>query len=62
MFFCEKYTEDNVEKLTKKIEKVKDIDICYLNDPVQPFMCSILAIKSNPSKYHLYPTQVEIKD
>ncbi|ORX52021.1 hypothetical protein DM01DRAFT_1337009 [Hesseltinella vesiculosa] len=56
MFYCEKYNEDNVIRLSKRIDEMEDVDICYLkDDPTRPFLCSVTTIHSNPFQYHLYP-------
>ncbi|KAI7870874.1 hypothetical protein BDF14DRAFT_1770697 [Spinellus fusiger] len=33
MFYCEEYNETNVENLTKEVDAIKNVDICYSDDP-----------------------------
>jgi hypothetical protein len=53
-FFCEEYNESNKARLTKRIDELKDIDICYEKDPRQPILMSLVRINLNPFLYHRY--------
>ncbi|KAI8329964.1 hypothetical protein BC941DRAFT_441740 [Chlamydoabsidia padenii] len=36
MFYCEPYNESNVVKLSKLIDDMNNIEICYSDDPTEP--------------------------
>jgi hypothetical protein len=55
MFYCEEYNETNVAELTKIIDDLKNVEICYLEDPTKPFLCSLKSLKANQLEYHQYP-------
>ncbi|ORX52022.1 hypothetical protein DM01DRAFT_1337010 [Hesseltinella vesiculosa] len=57
MFYCEKYNEENIVKLSKRIEEIEDVDICYMNDPASPLLQCQKRINQNPFMYNLYPTE-----
>lgn len=54
IFFCEKYTEANMEKLLRKMETFEEVDICYENNPLKPLIQSNAAVDSESSKYKRY--------
>ncbi|KAI8979449.1 hypothetical protein BDF20DRAFT_987710 [Mycotypha africana] len=60
ILFCEEYNEDNVKKLTKKVDDFANGEICYIKDPTNPIICSLKTLKAN-SKYHQYPTTLTKK-
>ncbi|KAG1140683.1 hypothetical protein G6F37_012940 [Rhizopus arrhizus] len=62
IFYCQAYNESNVAELTKRIEEMKDVDICYLEDPTEPILACIITINSRPFRYHLYPTGIPRAD
>jgi hypothetical protein len=53
-FFCQEYSEDNAKILSKKLEVMKVLEICYTNDPNLPMLMSLIRIQTNPSEYHKY--------
>lgn len=55
IFFCQKYTESNAEKLLKRMENFEDVDICYDKNPLQPMLlfCNE-KIDFEPLKYKRY--------
>ena len=55
MFYCEKYTQENVAKLSERIEEMEDVDICSLNDPTSPLLQCQKRIHQNPFLYNMYP-------
>lgn len=55
IFYCQAYNESNVAELTKRIEEMKDVDICYLEDPTEPILASLPSMNSYPSRYRRYP-------
>lgn len=46
-FYCKEYNEKNVTKLTKIIDSVKNVDICYLENPFMPILCSFETMRAN---------------
>ena len=62
IFYCQAYNDSNVAELTKRIEEMKDVDICYLQDPTEPILACVMTINSRPFSYHLYPTVIPRTD
>jgi hypothetical protein len=58
MFYCEEYNEKNVANLTKEIGTIKNVDICYLENPSMPILCSLQTMRAKP-RYHLYLAEIE---
>jgi hypothetical protein len=56
MFFCEEFNESNKTRLTKRIDEMKDIDICYEKDPLQPILASLALMNADPLRFHKYAT------
>lgn len=54
MFFCEDYNEENITKLSKKIEDFGCVDICYEDDPKKPVLVLLTRIHSEPFNYKRY--------
>ncbi|KAI9301128.1 hypothetical protein BJ944DRAFT_11032 [Cunninghamella echinulata] len=54
ILFCEEITENNMSKLTKQIDSMKDIEICYEKDPLKPMLLPTVRINSNPFCYLRY--------
>ena len=54
MFYCEEYDETNVENLTKEVDAIKNVDICYFDDPLAPVLLCTRTINQNPFKIHKY--------
>ncbi|KAI7861401.1 hypothetical protein BDF14DRAFT_373297 [Spinellus fusiger] len=40
-FFGEEFNEANKSVLVKRIDDLKDIDICYIDDPTDPVLVSL---------------------
>jgi len=55
IFYFQAYNESNVSELTKRSKEMKDVNICYLEDPTEPILVSLLSMKTYPSKYRRYP-------
>ncbi|KAL0089121.1 hypothetical protein F4703DRAFT_1791418 [Phycomyces blakesleeanus] len=51
------YSEENVARLSKKIEELGSFDVCYENDPVRPVLVNLNAIRNDPVNYKLYVTE-----
>ncbi|ORX56396.1 hypothetical protein DM01DRAFT_1320655 [Hesseltinella vesiculosa] len=60
MFYFKAYTEENAENLTKRLEEMEDIEICYIDDPVEPVLMHKLAVLRNPFRYHTYLEKVSL--
>lgn len=58
IFFSEEYNKENVVRLTPKLVAMKDLGLCYTNDPRLPMLMSLARIHSNPSEYHKYPSSL----
>ncbi|CAO3664519.1 unnamed protein product [Rhizopus stolonifer] len=54
MFYCKEYNEKNVAKLTKEVDAIKNVDICYFDDSLAPVLLCIRTINQNPFKIHKY--------
>jgi hypothetical protein len=57
MFYCEKYNDENVAELIKRIDEMKDVDICYTEDPTEPFLVFEGKINQNPYRFHTYQSK-----
>lgn len=55
IFYCEPYNEGNVTKFSKIIDDLKNVEICYGENPKRPFLCSKKSMQLNPSEYKQYP-------
>lgn len=58
LIFCEEKNEDNISRLSKRIELMGDIDICYETDPQQPVLLPIVRINANQFTFHRYLNKV----
>jgi hypothetical protein len=58
LLFCEEINEDNISRLTKRIDSMKDIGICYEKDQHQPILLPIIRINANQFTYHRYSSNV----
>ncbi|KAI9475368.1 MAG: hypothetical protein EXX96DRAFT_539968 [Benjaminiella poitrasii] len=54
MFYCEPYNESNVVKLSKLIDDMNNIEICYSDDPTEPMLLCQTRINQNPVKFKTY--------
>ncbi|CAO3611411.1 unnamed protein product [Mucor hiemalis] len=61
-FFCEDYSKENAERLSKKIEEFGSFDMCFENDPRRPVMVNLSAIRSDPSTFKRYLTEESAVD
>lgn len=59
MFFHKPYTEDNAAILTKKLDDMEDLEICYLDEPTEPVLVHTLTINHNPLRYKVYLSETE---
>jgi hypothetical protein len=57
MFYCEEYNETNVTELTKIIDDLKNVEICYLEDPTKPILLCIRTINQDPFHIHTYQSR-----
>lgn len=42
IFYCQAYNKSNAAKLTKRIEEIKYVGICYFEDPTEPILVSLV--------------------
>ncbi|KAG2192561.1 hypothetical protein INT46_002693 [Mucor plumbeus] len=54
IFYCEKFNEENVSKLSKKLDNIGDLELCYEDDPKHPLLVLRLRVKAEHSKYKEY--------
>ncbi|KAI8376266.1 uncharacterized protein BYT42DRAFT_497920 [Radiomyces spectabilis] len=54
MFYCELYNESNVVKLSKLIDDMNNIEICYSDNPTEPMLLCQTRINQNPVKFKTY--------
>ncbi|KAL7326707.1 hypothetical protein PS15p_209001 [Mucor circinelloides] len=54
MFYCEPYNESNVVKLSKLIDDMNNIEICYSDDPTEPMLLCQTRINQNSVKFKTY--------
>ncbi|CAO3651015.1 unnamed protein product [Cunninghamella blakesleeana] len=47
MFYCVEFNKLDVIRLSKIIGDLKDIEICYSEDPTEPMLISIISINAN---------------
>ncbi|ORX42677.1 hypothetical protein DM01DRAFT_1330021 [Hesseltinella vesiculosa] len=60
MFFYEEFNDENIARLSKKIDDMGNVELCYLEDPTEPLLVSKLSLNGAPHKYKLYlPSTVE---
>ncbi|KAI7850538.1 hypothetical protein BDC45DRAFT_517866 [Circinella umbellata] len=43
MFYCEEHTNDNVIRLKKRLEGMKDFELCYQDEPTHPVIVTKIA-------------------
>ncbi|ORX47506.1 hypothetical protein DM01DRAFT_1339136 [Hesseltinella vesiculosa] len=54
LLFCEEYNEGNAARLRKRIEDMKDFEICYENDPQDPVLIHLRLWHAKAFKYKRY--------
>ncbi|KAI7876508.1 uncharacterized protein EV154DRAFT_526029 [Mucor mucedo] len=60
MFFYEEYNETNAARLSKLIDDLGNIEICYIDDdPTEPLLISHKRLYSKPFTYLKYPAILE---
>lgn len=52
ILYCKPYKKTNVERFSKIIDDLKNVEICYCNDPKRPFLQCTRTIYSGPFKIH----------
>ncbi|KAI7900692.1 uncharacterized protein BX663DRAFT_517293 [Cokeromyces recurvatus] len=57
MFYCQPYNESNVSKLSKLIDNMDNIEICFADDPTEPMLLRQLRINQNPLKFKTYVSE-----
>ncbi|KAI9253034.1 hypothetical protein BY458DRAFT_353984 [Sporodiniella umbellata] len=61
IFYCEPFTKCNVEKFSKVIDNLKNVEICYYNDPKRPSLQCTKTIYSHPFEIHTYKRKLQMK-
>ncbi|ORX52439.1 hypothetical protein DM01DRAFT_1323617 [Hesseltinella vesiculosa] len=61
MFYGEEFNEINKSVLVKRIDDIKDVDICYIDDQTDPVLVSQRKMNINPFRYHKYLSIPETK-
>ncbi|CEG80910.1 hypothetical protein RMATCC62417_15173 [Rhizopus microsporus] len=56
MFFGEEFNEVNKSVLVKRIDEMKDVDVCYIDDPTDLALVSLRVIHAKPHKFTRYIT------
>ncbi|ORX42678.1 hypothetical protein DM01DRAFT_1330024 [Hesseltinella vesiculosa] len=56
MFFYEEFNDENIARLSKKIDDMGNVELCYLEDPTEPYLVSVTRILGNPIRFHRYLT------
>ncbi|KAI8982142.1 hypothetical protein BDF20DRAFT_937776 [Mycotypha africana] len=54
MLYCEVFNVENVKKLVPTIDALKNLEICYKEDPIRPMVTSVLKINAYPFLYKRY--------
>ncbi|CEI98985.1 hypothetical protein RMCBS344292_13080 [Rhizopus microsporus] len=54
MFFGEEFNKVNKPVLVKRTDKMKDIDVYYIDDPIDPALVSLRKINIYPFRYRRY--------
>jgi hypothetical protein len=54
MFYAEKYTEVNVNLLSKRLESYGEIEICYETNPLKPVLVTKTRIWADPFSFKRY--------
>ncbi|CAO3664011.1 unnamed protein product [Rhizopus stolonifer] len=69
IFYGKEFKEENVEICLQKIQLSPDVDLCYINDPHEPFLVCNSRIHGSPKYYKLYKSkevleqvQAEVKE
>ncbi|KAG2228775.1 hypothetical protein INT48_001714 [Thamnidium elegans] len=57
IFYCEEFEEENVKTCMQNIQLSPDVDLCYNNDPNEPFLVCKLRIYGSPKCYKLYKSK-----
>lgn len=59
IFFCLEYTKSNVTIALKKVEMIKDVDVCFEENPYKPVLHCNEGINSIPLKYKRYRSSLD---
>ncbi|CAO3698278.1 unnamed protein product [Rhizopus stolonifer] len=61
MFFAEECCEENVKKLSEKLETYQNMELCFLKDSKRPVLAYNKVIYGNPFDYRFYLTNTQHK-
>lgn len=56
MSFGEEFNEVNKSALVKWIDEMKDVNVCYIDDPTDPVLVSLQVFHRKPRKFTRYIT------
>jgi hypothetical protein len=54
IFFSEGYSKENVARLTQRLAAMKDLDLCYTNDPRLPMLMSLARMSLSLSLFFFF--------
>jgi hypothetical protein len=54
MLHCAPYNNENAKKYAQMVDNLKNLEICYMENPMEPILTSLKMIEANSSKYHTY--------
>lgn len=57
ILFCVLFNEENVKKYVPIIDGLEGLEICYMEDPMEPIVILVCKINAYPFKYKLYPDE-----
>ncbi|KAI9282177.1 hypothetical protein BY458DRAFT_497414 [Sporodiniella umbellata] len=57
MLHCAPFTKENVKKYAQVIERSENLEICYMENPMEPMITSNFKINGCPFRFHRYPSE-----
>ena len=57
--FCEEINEDSISGLTKRIDSMKVIEVCYEKSPQQPRLIPLMFLHTHLSRFQKYTISSE---
>ncbi|KAI8881428.1 hypothetical protein K501DRAFT_334769 [Backusella circina FSU 941] len=62
IFYCEPYNEENVTKFSKILDDLKNVEICYGENPKRPMLMCTKTIDGNPFDFHYYKSNCALNE
>jgi hypothetical protein len=62
IFYCEPYNKFNIERFSKIIDDLENVEICYCDNPKRPVLQCTKTIYSYPFEIHTYKSEREIEN